>query len=556
MARLDRLSTAKEVAQRAAVLGREFGYPLLAAVAEMEEAGLRQGLARLVDAEIVFQRGEPPESTYTFKHALVQEAAYESLLKRTRQQLHGRVVDVLCERFRERVESEPELVARHAEAAGRSDDAITYYGRAGEQAQARSAPEEAIGHLRGAIALLATRPEGRERDSREGVLQLALVGSLRPARGFSHPDVEATYERARIVCENAGDARQLGLALGALASFYSNRGEVERGGALAARVLMAAEQSGDSEIAVAANLELANAEFWQGKFASVLARAETVRGLYEAQRHHTLVSTFGQDPGVSARCYSALSFWNLGWPNRALGRAREAVELAHQLADHPFSLAFALGFETILYTQLRDTTTKRQRAEELIALSEGQGFPLWLGLGRAWHAAARVMAGETGALVDLLAALASVAETGNQAGAPGMFAELADTYMAAEQLDEARGAVETGLAISAQTGQRFSDAELHRLEGEILRKTVDAQQSSVGSQQAPEACFHRALAIAREQGARSVELRISTSLACMWRDQGKRADARGLLAPIYGWFTEGFDTRDLIEGKALLDELR
>jgi predicted ATPase len=171
MARLDRLSTAKEVAQRAAVLGREFGYPLLAAVAGMDDAGLRQGLARLVDAEIVFQRGEPPEATYTFKHALVQEAAYESLLKRTRQQLHGRVVDVLRERFPERVESEPELVARHAEAAGRSDDAVTYYGRAGERAQARSAHEEAIGQLRKANVLLAARLAGAERDARE----LALI---------------------------------------------------------------------------------------------------------------------------------------------------------------------------------------------------------------------------------------------------------------------------------------------------------------------------------------------------------------------------------------------
>jgi transcriptional regulator with XRE-family HTH domain len=177
MARLDRLSTAKEVAQRAAVLGREFGYPLLAAVAGMDDAGLCQGLTRLVDAEIVFQRGEPPEATYTFKHALVQEAAYESLLKRTRQQLHERVVDVLRERFPERVATEPEVVARHAEAAGRSDDAITYYGRAGERAQMRSAHEEAIGQFRKAIVLLDER-------ERVGITQVKLasrIGSTQPA---------------------------------------------------------------------------------------------------------------------------------------------------------------------------------------------------------------------------------------------------------------------------------------------------------------------------------------------------------------------------------------
>src|SRR5262245_4409327 len=220
MARLDRLSTAKEVAQRAAVLGREFGYWLLAAVADMDDAGLRHGLARLVDAEIVFQRGEPPEATYTFKHALVQEAAYESLLKRTRQQLHGRVVDVLRERFPERVESEPELLARHAEAAGRADDAITYYGGAGERAQRRSAHEEAIGQLRKAIVLLEKQPAGTERNERELTLQLALGASLVAARNYSHAETGAAYERAVALAEAIGDAAQLGTARTWLAVFY------------------------------------------------------------------------------------------------------------------------------------------------------------------------------------------------------------------------------------------------------------------------------------------------------------------------------------------------
>jgi class 3 adenylate cyclase/tetratricopeptide (TPR) repeat protein len=555
MARLDRLSTAKEVAQRAAVLGREFGYPLLAAVAEMDDAGLRQGLARLVDAEIVFQRGEPPEATYTFKHALVQEAAYESLLKRTRQQLHGRVVDVLAERFPERVESEPEVVARHAEAAGRNDDAITYYGRAGEQAQARSAHEEAIGHLRHAIALVGTTAEGARRDAREAPLQLVLTGSLRAARGYNHPETEAAYERTRLVCEAAGDARQLGLALGVVASFYSNRGEVDRGRAQAARVLMAAEQSGDRVLALIGNVELANAEYWLGNFASVLVRAEAARSLYEAGRDHALVSTFSQDPGVAARGYSAWSLWQLGWPDRALVSAREAVELAQRLA-HPFSLAWALSFETILYSMGRDATAQRERAQEVIALCNANGFPLWLGIGRVNHAAARVGDGETEAVADLLAGMALAAETGLQAGAPGMFTQLADTYLKAGQLDEARGAVDTGLAIAEQTGQRFADSDLYRLQAEIILKTAEGQTARVESEKTAEECLRRALDIAHAQEAKSLELRAANILARLWRDQGKRAEARDLLAPVYAWFTEGFDTRDLIEAKALLDELR
>src|SRR6185369_8603584 len=240
MARLDRLATAKEVAQRAAVLGREFGYTLLAAVTGMDDAGLCQGLARLVEAEIVFQRGEPPEATYTFKHALVQEAAYESLLKRTRQQLHGRVVDVLRERFPERVAAEPEVVARHAEAAGRIDEAIEHYGRAGEEAQARSAHEEAIAQLRTAIHLLGTRPPEADRDAREVALQLLVGSSLAVASGFSHPDTGAAYERAQALAETGGDVEGLGLARLGLAIHAQTRGEIERGRALAAQVAAAA----------------------------------------------------------------------------------------------------------------------------------------------------------------------------------------------------------------------------------------------------------------------------------------------------------------------------
>ncbi len=286
MARLDRLSAAKEVAQRASVLGREFSYPLLAAVVGLEEAVLRHGLARLDEAEILFVRGEPPQSSYTFKHALLQEAAYESLLKRTRRQLHGRVVDVLLAQFPERAAAEPELIARHAELAGRIDEAITYYQRAGEQAQARSAHGEAIRHLRQAIALLATHPEGGARGAHEIPLQLALGESLGAARGLAHVEVEAAFERARVLCEASGDACRLGLALGGLAVFSFNSGQVERASVLGARVLAIAGQSGDTELAIEGHFQVGAAELYQGKFTSSLAHFEAARTLYQPGRHH------------------------------------------------------------------------------------------------------------------------------------------------------------------------------------------------------------------------------------------------------------------------------
>jgi class 3 adenylate cyclase/predicted ATPase len=546
MARLDRLSAAKEVAQRAAVLGREFSYALLAALVGIEEAALRHGLGRLVDAEILFARGEPPDASYSFKHALVQEAAYVSLLKRTRQQLHGRVVDVLVERFPERVESEPEVVARHAEAAGRIDDAIIYYRSAGERAQARSAHDEASGQFRKAIALLETRATGAERDAREVSLQLALGASLIAARGYAHAETERAYERAAALAEMAADTPRLGMARTGLALFFFTRGEIERGRALLAEVLAAAEARGDSRQAVIGHTNVALAEWSQGKFASSLAHCERASALYDPELHHEIVRVLGSDQGVSALSFAAWDLWFLGHPDAALARAREAVALAGRL-DHPHSRTVALLWETVLHWYRRGAGAQRERAADVIALSEAQGFPLWLGLGRAFHAAAVSPAVISAALPEIMEGLALAAELGHQAGAPAFFLLLAEAQQAAGQLPEAQSTIATGLAVAAQTGQPFFDADLYRLQGDVLLATGGADEAA--------ASYHRALAIAREQGARSFELRAATSLARLLRDQGKRAEARDLLAPIYGWFTEGFDTSDLREAKALLEEL-
>lgn len=236
----------------------------------------------------------------------MQEAAYESLLKRTRQQLHGRVVDVLRVRFPEQVEREPELVARHAEAAGRSDDAITYYGRAGERAQARSAHVEAIGQLRKAIVLLETRPAGAERDERELNLQVALGSSLTTVRGYAHPETATAYERAAVAAGD--DPARLGVARMRLAVYYFTRGEVERGRALAAELLAAAEACGDREQALFGHTNVAVPEHHQGKFASSLAHGQRAIALYDPVQHHGHVRVLGTDQGINALSYSA---WNL-----------------------------------------------------------------------------------------------------------------------------------------------------------------------------------------------------------------------------------------------------
>ncbi len=547
MARLDRLSAAKEVAQRAAVLGREFSYELLAAVAGSDEAVLRQGLAPLIEAEILFTRGDPPHATYTFKHALVQEAAYGSLLKRARQQLHGRVVDVLLQRFPERVESEPELVARHAEAARRADTATTYYARAGERAQSRSAHEEAIKEFRKAIALLDTRSGVADRDERELSVQLALGASLIAARGYSHAETEAAYERAGALAEATGDAQRRGMARTGLAFFYYTRGEVERGRTVGADVLAAAEGRADREQAVNGHVAVGTPEHFQGKFASSLAHCERAIALYDPTQDHRHVRVLGGDQGVAALGWSAWNLWHVGRPDAARARAHDAVDLASRL-NHPFSVAFALFFETNVDWLRRDIAAQREHGAEVVALSETQGFPLWLGLGRALHSSARVMAGDCEALPEILDGLALAAGIGNQLGAPILLLLLAEAQQAAGQLSEARGTVATALAVAAETGQPLFDSDLHRLDGDLVLAAGGAPDAAAGS-------YHRALSIARDQGARSLELRAATRLARLWRDQDRRNEARDTLAPVCGWFREGFDTADLIDAKALLAEL-
>jgi class 3 adenylate cyclase/tetratricopeptide (TPR) repeat protein len=544
MARLDRLGAAKEVAQRASVLGREFSYPLLAAVVGLEEAALRDGLMRLDEAEILFVRGEPPQSVYTFKHALVQEAAYESMLRRTRRQLHCRVVEVMLAQFPERAAAEPEVMARHAELAGQTGEAITYHQRAGEQAQARSAHGEAIAQFRKAIALLTTEPEGADRDAREVALQLLLGGSLIADRGFGHPEVEAPYERARILCEAGGDAGRLGIARLGLAYFLYNRGDVERGRALAAEVLALAEAQQSAELLVMAHQNVAEPEYYQGKFASSLTHCERAFALYDPAHHSEFLPT-GSHIGVPALGYGAWNLWNLGWPDSALARAKEAVSLGRRL-NHPFSMARALFFETLIHRNRRDHARQQERAAEVVALSETQGFPLFVGFGRYYYAATRVVAGDVAGLRESLEALTLIRETGYQS--PGILYFLAETQHAGGQLAEARATVAAALAISAQLGQSVTDAELHRLDGDLILATGGAPEEAASR-------YQQALDIARAQDAKSLELRAAISLARLWRDQGKRTEATDLLADIYNWFTEGFDTGDLKDAKSLLDDL-
>ena len=549
MARLDRLDAGKEVAQLGAALGREFPYELLRGVSLQEAPRLHAGLAQLVDAELLYQRGTPPAATYTFKHALIQDTAYQSLLKRTRQQLHARIAQVLEERFPERVAAAPEVIARHYDQAGLATQAIAHYQRAGERAAQRSANEEAIGHLRRALDLVGTLAETRERHQRELGLQMALGAPLGAARGWSHPEYEGTYARARELASRIGESPELPRVLAAMAAAYFVKGDLATAAEIAQQALAAAERTGDVFDLLAAHFQVGNPLRLQGHFSRALQHFEHSIKSYDPSEHGSLAYTLGVDFGVFARACAAVCHLYLGHPDRALAEIEEALALAKRV-EHPISLADALSQAGFVHRQRGEFDRSRERAEEVVVLAERLGFPFYLGMGRFLRGSARVESGEGKAgLAEMQQALGELAGIGSGFAAPQFLFFLASGLRKVGLHDDALGALALGVAHAEKGGQHYYDAELHRLRAEIL---LDMDGNAV---EEAEALFHQSLQIARRQEAKAFELRAATSLARLWRRQGKRDAAHALLAPLYAWFTEGFDTADLKDAKALLEEL-
>jgi tetratricopeptide (TPR) repeat protein len=540
-ARLDRLSAAREVAQVASLLGSEFRYRLLAAVAPIEEAALRDGLRRLVDADLMFQRGAPPDATFTFKHTLIQDTAAASLLKRRRRELHEGIALVLEEQFPAEVERSPEELARHFDAAQRPEQAIVHYQRAGERAAERSANEEAIGHLTRAIELLRTLPETRERNRQELGLQLALGSALMPARGYGALEAERAYGRARELCGEIGEPPELFRAFIGLSMFYFHRGQTRISTDLAERALALAERAGEAPLLLAAHTRLGINLIYMGEQTRALDHFEQAIRVHDPAEHRSLVYAWGQDWGVIARGFAASALRALGYPDRARRMSLQAIEMAR--AGDPNVLALALSEAAADHCLLGELERALAFADEAITVARKRGLPfvaMMAGILRA-----RALGGARGVeeLEELVARLEAL-------GAGQMKANALFFLVAAEfefgRMEEARAALERAFACAGGV----LDSELHLLKGEILLR-----QDARAHAEDAERCFRRALEIARGQKAKSYELRAATSLARLLRDQEQRDDARALLAPVYNWFTEGFDTQDLKDAKALLDEL-
>jgi class 3 adenylate cyclase/predicted ATPase len=549
MARLDRLATVKAVAQLGAILGRTFAYELLQAVAPLDEASLQQALARLVDAELLYQRGVPPQATYLFKHALIQDAAYQSLLKSTRQQYHQRIAQVLEAQFPETVETQPELVAQHYTAAGCTEQAVIYWQRAGQQASERSANLEAISHLTTGIELLTTLPETPAHTQQALTLHITLGAALQMAKGHAAPEVEHAYTQARALCQQVGETPELAQALLGLWRFYAVQPQLHTAREFGETLLRLAQHVDDPALAVVAHYALGATWFYLG--ALPVARQHLEEGIarYTPDQRHTPAFRMGQDPGVICRIYAALALWLLGYPDQALTHVHEALALAHTLS-HPYSLAYARCWAAVVLQLRRDVPAVHEHAESAVALATEQGFPLWVAVGTSSRGWARAMQGQGEAgMAQVRQGIASAQATGAAATIPYFYTVLADVCAHLGHTEGGLQALAEARALVEQHEERWWEAEVHRLRGVLLLRQTGTPQAEA------EAWLPRALDVARRQEAKALELRAAMSLARLWQQQGKCTAAHDLLAPIYSWFTEGFDTADLQEAKALLDTL-
>jgi class 3 adenylate cyclase/predicted ATPase len=541
MARLDRLATVKGLAQLGATLGREFAYALLQAVAPWDEETLHRGLHQLVEAEFLYQQGLPPQATYRFKHALIQDAAYQSLLKSTRQQYHQRIAAVLEGRFPEVAATQPELLAQHYTQAGLTEQAIPYWQRAGEHASDRSAHLEAISHFTTGIALLKILPETPQHTQQALTLHIALDAALQITKGFAAPEVEHAYIQARTLCQQVGETPELGPVLHGLFMFYAVRPQFHTARELGETLLRLAHQAHDPALAVTAHDALGWTWLMLGALPAARQHKEEAITRYTPDQRRAPVFRMGPDLGVSSRVGAAITLWLLGYPAQALARLHEALALAHELL-HPYSLAIARWWAAVVSQLRRDVPAVHEQAEAVVVLSTEQGFLLWAANGtilRGW-ALAMQGHGEEG-MAQVRQGIAAWRATGAAMLVPYFCTVLAEVSDHLGHPADGLQALAEAHTLVEQHEDRWWEAEIARLRGVLRLRQPGTPPAEV------EAWLQRALDVARRQEAKALELRAAMSLARLWQQQGKCQEAHDLLAPIYGWFTEGFDTADLCE---------
>jgi predicted ATPase/class 3 adenylate cyclase len=549
MARLDRMEGERDLAQLAATLGREFSYDVLAAVASVDEPTLEAELARLVMVEILYPKGRAPRCNYIFKHALLEDALYNTLVKEKRQQFHRRIAEVLEVRFRQTVEVRPELLAHHFTEAGSSGKAIGYWLAAGLRSRERSANAEAIGHLTRGLALLGTLDESPERDAWELQLLNPLGTAYQSARGYSAPEVGPVFHRARTLCDRIGQPEQRFVVMWGAWAWNAVRGDFRRAAALAAEAVDFARRVDDPGMKMEALFQLGFTMFNRADFVGAREHCRQALAEYDDfERTKKWAAYTGQDAGATHRIYLALALWHLGYPDQALIVNREARQRARTLGQ-PYTLAEVANRTSWFYQHCRLGAESVAAAEEGSDIAAEQGFAYWHATAMVYKAAGIVLLGRPKeSLPLLLKGLDAYRATSAEMALAYYLSILGDTYTQVRRFPDARKALDDGLAIAEKNDDRFQEAELYRLKGELhLAESND--------QAAAEACFCTAIETARRQQSRAWELRATTSLARLRQRQGRRDEARAALAAVYGTYTEGFTMPDLVDATALLDSL-
>jgi predicted ATPase len=547
LARLDKLATVKDVLQLAATIGQEFTYILLRAVSQLEDGSLQYELSRLVGAELLYQNGMPPEARYVFKHALIQDAAYQQQLRSKRQISHQRIALVLEKEFPETGEAQPELVAHHYTEAGLVEQALPYWLKAGRRAMERSANVEAINHLTKGIELLKKLDETPAHLEQELEFLTTLGPAQQALKGFGAPEVRQTYTRAQELTQKVGETPQLFPALWGVWYFYAIRPEEKKAVELGEQLVTLAQRLQDPTLLMVAYRSLGASLFVYGEPAQALECLRKGIALYDPQKHRSLAFVYGQDIGVVCKGWMAFSLLLLGYPDQSEEMGLEAIQMARALS-HPLTLSYALATGDFNFLILRKPEQAKEIAQENIKLSGDQGFIFFY-----THSIMKL-----GVLADQSQVEEGIGQTrAGMAGLDGAGAALllpfyqvlvAERLIGLGKIEEGLAAVAEGLATVERGEEHIWEADLYRAKGDLLLIKGESETEA-------ETCFQQALHIAKQQDAKWYQLRAAMSLSRLWHKQGKTEDACRMLSEVYDWFSEGFDTVDLKEAKALLESL-
>jgi class 3 adenylate cyclase/predicted ATPase len=555
-ARIDRLGAAeKALLQSLAVVGKEFSAGLIRQVVEQPEEELHRQLSRLQATEFIYEQPAFPEIEYTFKHALTQEVAYNTVLKERRSVLHERAAQAIEALYAGGLEEHYSELAHHYSRTTNTAKAVDYLERAGQQALERSAPAEAIRHFREAIERLQTLPDTPERAREELRLQIALSVPLR-STGPAVPGAERLFTRAQELCRQVGDTPQLVQVLHGLALLHIGKGELQRAREVAEECLERAQSVRDSRLLAAAHARLGQVLLFRGELAPARAHLEQVGALLAAEPRHSLVAV-AADGRVAGLSHGSGALCLLGYPDQALERSHEALTLAQELS-HPYSIVYARNHAGRLHLFRRESHAAQEQAEAMIVLADEHGFDWWSVVATIMRGSALAGQGQVEeGIAQMLQGIEAHPTSGSTAARrrPYHLALLAAGYGRAGQADQGLATAVEALATAARTGERDYEAELYRLQGELRLMQAAGRRGSRTVPAEAERAFLQAIEVARRQEAKSLELRAAVSLSRLWQRQGKHNEARELLALVYGWFTEGFDTADLQEAKALLEEL-